>query len=309
MSKQITTTLNPVEKSIFDLMYEKYNQDGSVASISIMDLDELVKKGTESKDIDKAIHKFRGYGLLETSSNIDYRCTLNGVLSYESNFQLESVYNNNKIRRAILEYLFNQFSNEPNLAWEHEDFKKDQKLGVYSNDELLRNLWVLKEKNLIKGDFMSGGEFHFIITSEGIDLVSNPVELKSSFPVSSTDKVSLESVSGVVRAWVPRQKRKSEEAYKAELAEHLRNNGFPKTTEERGESLCDILVEELIPIEVKKEPTKAELDRLTGQLLEMLGEYKCVIACIVGSSGKVDLIERFSKRFKDNKDVVIILKP
>lgn len=308
MSNIITTKLNEIEKSILDLIYDKYNQYGSVASVSIFDLGGIKKKlRVNENEIEKAIRKFRDYHLLETNSNIDCRCTLSSVLTFEKNFAIQTVYINNKIRRDILTYLNDGFEKDANLAWEYDDFVRDKKLSAYSQQELLRNLWVLNELNFIRGSFMLGGDFHFVITAEGRDLVSDSLKLKSTFPTSSNERISLDSVAEIVEKWIPRQKRKSEEAYKAELAEYLRNNGFPRTTEERGESACDVLVEETVPVELKKDPDKAELDRLSGQMLDMLTEYGCVVACIVRAT-RGDLIKKFSKRFKNDKNVKIIIK-
>ena len=91
-------------------------------------------------------------------------------------------------------------------------------------------------------------------------------------------------------------------------AEYLRSHGYPRTREEEGVSNPDILVDEKVPVEIKLNPDRSELNRLSGQLLDMKSEFGGVIACIIQTKGSLDLVERFQVRFRDDQQVVIIVK-
>lgn len=310
MPDEATTQLSKYEKKVLDFIYERYNQRGNPVLITIMELQEIARQESiNKKDIDKFLQESQDYYFLEIASTIDYSVTPRAILSYETNFPGQQVYHNHRIRRNILSYLNEQFEENPNALLTEEDFAKDERLSQYSQGELLRNLWIIESIDLIKGSFLTGGAFHFSITTLGREVVNDSLRFKSTFPISDNERISLESVGEVVNKWIPRHKRRSEETYKAELAEYLRGNGFPKTTEERGESLCDVLVDRVVPIELKIDPNKAELDRLSGQLLDMKKEYGCAIGCIIGASRKGDLMERFSERYEKANSILIIAKP
>lgn len=82
-----------------------------------------------------------------------------------------------------------------------------------------------------------------------------------------------------IRSWSPARRRTGEEGYKVELRGHLKSLRY-EVNEEHGESKLDLLIDRTYAIELKKEPSLSEYDRLFGQLARHLQNQKRVIALI-----------------------------
>src|SRR5689334_4126046 len=94
--------------------------------------------------------------------------------------------------------------------------------------------------------------------------------------------------------WAPDRKRIIEEGYKIELRNYLER--FFKIDEEVGESNADLVVNSKYPIEVKKDPTQSEYDRLLGQMIRHNKLYGSAIA-VVASISSQDRFIKFKKLF------------
>jgi hypothetical protein len=59
-------------------------------------------------------------------------------------------------------------------------------------------------------------------------------------------------------------------------------------TEEKGESNIDLLVNETIGIELKKDPSTSEYDRLLGQMIRhlMIYDFLVVVVCDISSEDR-----------------------
>jgi hypothetical protein len=90
---------------------------------------------------------------------------------------------------------------------------------------------------------------------------------------------TFELLVSAIRQWSPARRRNSEGEYKVELRGHLKALGH-NVNEEYGESNFDLLVEKRYAIEIKKDPSLAEYDRLFGQLARHLQHQYRVIAVI-----------------------------
>lgn len=117
-----------------------------------------------------------------------------------------------------------------------------------------------------------------------IDLNKSTNGVASSTNAGSVDNLFVQ-VCDVLLQWCPARRRNSEEAYKSELSNYLKQSGpvqIKKKTirEEKGDSLCDIAIGQTIGIEIKKSPSLAEYDRCFGQIARHLKSYQKVAVVI-----------------------------
>ncbi len=97
------------------------------------------------------------------------------------------------------------------------------------------------------------------------------------------------AVYNYIKEWQPKQGYKSESEYREDLFQFLSSKAekYPPQ-KEAGRHLADIGIGNRVGIEVKKDlHSKAEADRLSGQLMNFLSDYKYGV--IVVACGKTDL--------------------
>jgi hypothetical protein len=97
-----------------------------------------------------------------------------------------------------------------------------------------------------------------------------------------------------INTWTPNRKRVLEEGYKIELRNHLEK--YFDLEEESGESNADLLIDRKYPIELKKDPSLSEYDRLLGQMIRHNKQYGNAIAVITSISSE-DRYKKFQKLF------------
>ena len=104
---------------------------------------------------------------------------------------------------------------------------------------------------------------------------------------SPTQNQEFERVINGVKKWNPQRKRFTEETYKVELRGFLQSNQF-NVGEEKGDSNIDLLVNKNVAIELKKDPSTSEYDRLTGQMIRhlMIYDYLLVVICDISSEDR-----------------------
>lgn len=102
-----------------------------------------------------------------------------------------------------------------------------------------------------------------------------------------------------ISVWSPDRKRVIEEGYKIELRNYLEK--YFELEEEVGESNPDLLINKKHPIEVKKDPTQSEYDRLLGQMIRHCKTYGNAIAVIIGVSS-TDRLKKFIRLFNEVRD-------
>ncbi len=95
-------------------------------------------------------------------------------------------------------------------------------------------------------------------------------------------------------AWTPDRKRIIEEGYKIELRNYL--DKYFNIEEEVGETNPDLLISKKYPIEVKKDPSQSEYDRLLGQMIRHNKLYGSAIAVVTNISSE-DRFKKFQKLF------------
>jgi hypothetical protein len=97
-------------------------------------------------------------------------------------------------------------------------------------------------------------------------------------------------------AWKPDRKRVIEEGYKIELRNYL--DKYFNIEEEVGDTNPDLLINKKYPIEVKRDPTLSEYDRLLGQMIRHNKLYGTAIAVITNISSE-DRFKKFHKLFTE----------
>ena len=108
----------------------------------------------------------------------------------------------------------------------------------------------------------------------------NPELLKKKL----TNK-QFETTIAKINEWHPQRKRFNEEGYKIELRAFLQKNSF-NIQEEKGESNIDLLVNNSIAVELKKDPSTADYDRLIGQMARHLMNHKFLVVVICDISNE-----------------------
>jgi len=96
-------------------------------------------------------------------------------------------------------------------------------------------------------------------------------------------------VESIVRDWQPRQRYGREHEYKTDLEGYLEtelNAPDPEppyaVATNRSRSACDIVVDDTVGVELKRNPDSAAVDRLRGELETYLDRYAVVIVCACG---------------------------
>jgi hypothetical protein len=97
-----------------------------------------------------------------------------------------------------------------------------------------------------------------------------------------------------INAWTPDRKRAIEEGYKIELRNYLEKHFTLE--EEVGESNPDLLINKKHPIEVKRDPSQSEYDRLLGQMIRHNKIFGSAIAVATNISSE-DRFKKFQKLF------------
>jgi len=118
------------------------------------------------------------------------------------------------------------------------------------------------------------------------------IEEKSS-PTSFTE------ISNNIQNWIPHMRYKTEGEYRIDLNSYLNGLGY-HTRMEKGESLADILVNDSVPIEVKKNPRISDYDRALGQLRRHCKAYGSTIVVICDPKR----LDQFNDFFEDVKETL-----
>lgn len=101
-----------------------------------------------------------------------------------------------------------------------------------------------------------------------------------------------------IEDWTPQIRHPTEDGYRASLNGYLQGKGY-STKMESGESLADILVNDEIPIEMKKNPIKSSYNAAIGQLLQHCKAHGSVIIVICDPK-RLDDFDEFSRDVKEN---------
>jgi hypothetical protein len=120
--------------------------------------------------------------------------------------------------------------------------------------------------------------------------------ITASVPTGATNRVngdaSFSRLIKDVRGWTPARRRNSEAEYKIELRWHLASLKY-ELNEEFGESKCDLLVQRVYAIELKKDLDLAEYDRLFGQLARHL-QHQCKAIVMILEATRNDKYDNFT---------------
>jgi hypothetical protein len=117
---------------------------------------------------------------------------------------------------------------------------------------------------------------------------------KSGLLVPSKPNKTFYEIVEKILSWTPDRKRIIEEGYKIELRNYL--DKYFNIEEEVGESNPDLLINKKYPIEVKRDPSQSEYDRLLGQMIRHNKLYGSAIAIVTNISSQ-DRFKKFQNLF------------
>lgn len=299
--------ISPFQNAVIKKSYDIYSANGSWVSITLSDLAEIATEvGLDESEIRSQMRELSLLDLAHTGDVFSYNLTWKSLDAFERNYPDGRVYENNKVRRVLLDIAYDHRNNQAGGYVMEEQVYADDRAKPYSKETLLANAWYLIEAHYVEGAIRTGMGFRICLAD--LSLGTNTQKRATLFPISPDDRISLDTVCNVIQTWTPRQTRHYEEAYKAELREYLLSHGYPKIGEELGVTKVDILVEDVLPIEIKKNPTQDELDRMSGQIRRMRREYGQVIALIVQSKpGGLDALEQFKREWEEDDDKVRVV--
>lgn len=89
-----------------------------------------------------------------------------------------------------------------------------------------------------------------------------------------------DSILTDIEKWIPLRRYPNEDGYSVDLHNFLGDKCGYSVRLEGGESQADILVDDHIPIEIKKNPTQPEYDRMLGQLVRHERAHGCAIGVV-----------------------------
>lgn len=116
------------------------------------------------------------------------------------------------------------------------------------------------------------------------------------------DQQTFNTVVDLVDAWIPKEAYGHEREFQSELQEYLdyqlneaqdggggigglggmgQQRDLPVSTE-RGKSRADVVVDDVVGIELKRDLTNSQRKKLDGQIKDYLREYPYVIVCACG---------------------------
>lgn len=114
------------------------------------------------------------------------------------------------------------------------------------------------------------------------------------------DQQTFDHVIDLVRAWIPEKEYGHERKFQSELQDYLdhqlnerqqsggigavgggQQRDLPISTE-RGKSRADVVVDDVVGIELKRDLTNSQRKKLEGQIKDYLREYPYVIVCACG---------------------------
>jgi len=123
------------------------------------------------------------------------------------------------------------------------------------------------------------------------------------------EKDDFSELISAIKRWVPLKRHRNEEGYQMDLRTYLEYKCGYQVRLETGETMADIMVNDMFPIEVKKNPTLSAYDRLMGQLIRhhRAKGYAIAVVCDVRRLEQFeDFKHNVSKHFE--KNVIVISK-
>ena len=174
-----------------------------------------------------------------------------------------------------------------------KDFKVKEFSEYFSRDQLYILCWNLslpvsgtKDElwDRIVTKFRLDKEIPIIeeVPEEKLSIQLPEVETISEQQLVEEQEVDAETIEieDIIRKWVPDRRYNSEEGYQVELSSLLKHKYGFKVQNEVGSTRIDILVNDTIPIELKKNPKRGDFDRLSGQIIRNIDAYGKLIVVI-----------------------------
>lgn len=171
----------------------------------------------------------------------------------------------------------------PSSEWEYRDLKPRISGLAQKPHEMKWSELPGKFVKWVQANKVSGFD-------KAVEIISSTIQ-PAILTTEKVDKTFLR-LANDIREWTPARRRNNEEAYKVELRGHLNSLKY-EMNEEYGESKCDLLVQRIYAIEVKKDPDLGEYDRLFGQLARHL-EHQCMVIVLILEATRNDKYDTFT---------------
>jgi len=139
--------------------------------------------------------------------------------------------------------------------------------------------------------------------------VTTPVISREPSQESNRTDAQRQSLEEIILNWIPARRYKTEEGYQTELRSILEHKYGLKVQDEAGPTQVDILVNDSIPIELKKNPKREDFDRLSGQVdrnIEFYGKLIIVICQLETRDLFIEYKNRFETRYSKEELIFII---
>jgi hypothetical protein len=165
-----------VQEKILHLLYEKWIKDFA----HYTEIEDVSLEGISKEAILANARYLADKGLIEKSrvARLMTKITIRGIEQVES----ERISLDLQKRLKILQILKEHFEKDPSRLLSRE---KLVNLTGFAKDEIMRNVWYLGEKGLVRVDWATGGHFSARITSVGIDALKRPSLLEHEQKVMS----------------------------------------------------------------------------------------------------------------------------
>ena len=144
---------------------------------------------------------------------------------------------------------------------------------------------------------------------QSTETVKTPVISAETSQVTIRTDTQIQSLEEIIQNWVPARRYKTEEGYQTELRTVLEHKYEYIVQDEAGPTQVDILVNDSIPIELKKNPKRDDFDRLSGQVdrnIELYGKIIVVICQLETRDLFIEYKNRFETRYSSEQLTLII---
>jgi hypothetical protein len=120
-------------------------------------------------------------------------------------------------------------------------------------------------------------------------------------------KSDSDRIKEILKKWSPDRTYKNESGYQGELYSFFKHKHKFKIRQEAGKSRADILVGDCVSVEIKKNPSSADYDRLYGQIMRQKREFGDVVVLVFDIKNE-DAYEDFRNLTHDIDGLTIFSK-
>ena len=189
-----------VQKRILEKLYEGWKEDfAHPMRLRGFKIDEITQE-----DLVINGEYLVSKGLIEEPHSMQFwtRITPYGIDQVEGKRTSADV----GVRRKILEALKGSYEKDPHGFTKKEDLAQSTGLSM---NEILRNVWYLDKKGLVKANWALGGLYSVRISAAGIDFLMIPTELENELKIMSYAYQLLYLLENQLRLFIERKLRET----------------------------------------------------------------------------------------------------